>query len=177
MPVELTTDQVWREVERRSFAVLGHVTPGGEARTTGVDYAVHGRRLYVAVAGDSWKARHIPRNPSVSVTVLIPRGGLLALLFPIPPATITAHGSAALLRAEAAPEGVLGQALRGVDDRDRRSGQLRVLEITLEGGFLTYGVGVSLMRMRHPKDAEGHAPIDSRSPGMVAPTGPAEGRQ
>jgi hypothetical protein len=173
MPVELTTDQVWREVEQRSFAVLGYVTPTGESRTTGVDYAVHGRRLYVAVAGDSWKAQHIPRNPSVSVTVLIPRGGPLALLFPIPPATITGHGSAALLQPEEAPEGVLGQALRGVDDRDRGPSRLRVLEVTLEGEFLTYGVGVPLMRMRHPEDARGHAPVDSSRNGMRAPTGRA----
>ena len=57
-------------------------------------YAADGRRLYVAVASDSWKARHIAASGRVAVTVPVRRGGLLSLLFPIPPATVSFHGTA-----------------------------------------------------------------------------------
>src|SRR4051812_11609227 len=86
-----TTEQVWREIEAASFAVVGYITPAGEARSSGVVYkAVHGR-LYFAVAPESWKARHIAITKQVSVTVPVHRGGILALVAPIPPATISFH--------------------------------------------------------------------------------------
>ena len=55
----LTGEQVWRALNRASFAVVSYVTSAGEPRSSGVVYATDGRRLYVAVAADSWKARHI----------------------------------------------------------------------------------------------------------------------
>jgi hypothetical protein len=90
----LTTDEVWRVLDRASAAVVGYVTPAGAPRTSAVVYAVVDRRLYVAVAPDSWKARHIATGDQVSITALVRRGGVLSLLFPIPPATITFHGLA-----------------------------------------------------------------------------------
>jgi hypothetical protein len=41
-----TTDQVWRHLAKASFAVIGHVTPAGEPRSSGVVYAVLGRRTW-----------------------------------------------------------------------------------------------------------------------------------
>ena len=55
----LTSEQVWRAIARASFAVLSHVTPAGEPRSSGVVYKTAGRKLVVAVAPSSWKARHI----------------------------------------------------------------------------------------------------------------------
>jgi hypothetical protein len=49
----LTSEQIWRKVAAKSFAVLGYVTPQGEPRASGVVYETLGRRLYVAVAPDS----------------------------------------------------------------------------------------------------------------------------
>src|SRR5215470_12208357 len=46
----LTSEQVWRAVARASFAVLSHVTPAGEPRSSGVVYKASGRRLVVAGA-------------------------------------------------------------------------------------------------------------------------------
>lgn len=51
----LTSEEVWRVVARASFAVLTHVTPAGEPRSSGVVYKASGRRLVVAVAPGSWK--------------------------------------------------------------------------------------------------------------------------
>ncbi len=90
----LTSEQVWRQIAKASFAVLSHVTPAGEPRSSGVVYRTLGRRLYVAVAPDSWKARHVAVDGRVSLTVPVHRGGVLALMMPIPPATVSFHGRA-----------------------------------------------------------------------------------
>jgi len=47
-------------------------------------YTVVGRRLYVAVSPDSWKAKHIAITGQVAVTVPVRRGVVLSLLVPIP---------------------------------------------------------------------------------------------
>ena len=89
-----STEQVWDRVAKESFAVISHVTPTGEPRSSGVLYKVLGRRLYLAVAPDGWKARHIAADGRVAVTVPVRRGGILSLVAPIPPATISFHGTA-----------------------------------------------------------------------------------
>ena len=100
----LTSEQVWRALTRASFAVVSYVTPAGEPRSSGVVYAADGQRLYVAVAAGSWKARHIAAHRRVAVTVPVRRGGIMSLLLPIPPATISFHASAAVHTAES-PQG------------------------------------------------------------------------
>lgn len=154
----LSTEQVWRVLDKSSDAVLGHVTPSGQPRTSGVVYKTLARRLYVAVAPDSWKARHIATNDHVSVTVLVRRGGLLALLFPIPPATITFHGTA-VVHAAGAPEvrPALAELKRLLPPERAESSCL--VEIAPEGDFLTYGIGVPLMTMRNPEAARAHVPV------------------
>ena len=61
----LTTEQVWHQLAKASFAVLGYVTPSGEPRSSGVVYQTVGRRLYAAVALDSWKAKHVAASGRV----------------------------------------------------------------------------------------------------------------
>lgn len=56
------SEAVWHEVEKGSFAIISYVTPNGEPRSSGVIYKAVDRRLYVVVAPDSWKARHIAWN-------------------------------------------------------------------------------------------------------------------
>jgi hypothetical protein len=52
----LTTEQVWHQIAKASFAVLSHVTPAGQPRSSGVVYKTIGRRLYVAApaTGHRW---------------------------------------------------------------------------------------------------------------------------
>lgn len=156
--VRLTSDQVWRELAMASFAVVSHVTPEGAPRSSGVVYAVAGRRLYVAVAPDSWKARHLSSSGRVAVTVPVRRGGVLSLLLPIPPATISFHGTA-VVHPAGSPEGhVPLKALESLLPAERRA-SCAVVEIVPEGRFLTYGVGVPLMQMRNPAAARAHVPV------------------
>src|SRR6266536_3564343 len=66
MAARLTTEQVWSRAAKASFAVLGYVTPSGEPRSSGVVYKTIGGRLYVAVAPESWKAKHVAASGRVA---------------------------------------------------------------------------------------------------------------
>lgn len=159
---QLTSEQVWRALAKASFAVVSYATPDGAPRSSGVVYAVVGRRLYVAVAPDGWKARHIPASGRVAVTVPVRRGGLLALLWPIPPATISFHATAIVHLAGSPEIRTLPKALEALMPPERRATST-VIEIIPEGHFVTYGVGVSLMQMRSPAAARARLPV--REPG------------
>jgi pyridoxamine 5'-phosphate oxidase-like protein len=90
----LSCAAVWQALEKESFAVVSHVSVAGEPRSSGVVYGMVDRRLYVAVAADGWKARQISNGQEVAVTVPVRRGGILSLVMPIPPATITFRATA-----------------------------------------------------------------------------------
>jgi hypothetical protein len=154
----LTSERVWQELARASFAVVSYVTPGGQPRSSGVVYATADRRLYVVVAVDSWKARHIATGGRVAVTVPVRRGGILSLLLPIPPATISFHASATVHPLGSPDERPLPKNLASLLPPERRSSG-RVIEILPEGQFVTYGVAVSLTHMRDPVLARARVPV------------------
>jgi hypothetical protein len=149
-------EQVRRALSKASFAVISFVTPAGEPRSSGVVYAVEGGHLYTAVAPDSWKARNIAEGTKVSVTVPVRRGGLLSLLVPIPPATISFHARAIVHPAGSLDLKSLSKKLAALVPEKRRAGTL--LELVPEGAFLTYGIGVSLKDMTDPERALAHVP-------------------
>ncbi|MEV4701799.1 pyridoxamine 5'-phosphate oxidase family protein [Actinoplanes sp. NPDC049316] len=151
----LSPQQVWDAVAHASFAVLSHVTPAGAPRSSGVVYVVSDGSMYVAVAPDSWKARHIGADGMVAVTVPIRRGGLLSLVFPIPPMTISFAAVATLHTAE-----VLARApgLARLVPRDRLDA-CTVVEIRPIGHFVTYGLGVPLLRMRDQARSRARIPV------------------
>jgi hypothetical protein len=146
------TDDVWRELAKASFAVVSQVTPTGSPRSSGVLYVVVGRRMYVAVAEDSWKATQIAANGAVAVTVPVRRGGILSLLFPIPPATISFHGTATVHPVSSLEGSPVARELNRLLPPERHDGY-RIVQIRPDGQFLTYGVGVPLMQMRIPSRA------------------------
>ena len=154
----LSADQVWRALEKTANAVLGFMTPKGAPRTSGVVYAVVDHQLYIAVAPDSWKARQIATGDQVSVTALVRRGGVLPLIFPIPPATITFSGRATVLPAGSPEAGPLLDRLAALLPPDRR-GSACLIGVAPVGYFLTYGIGVPLMAMRRPSAARARVPV------------------
>jgi hypothetical protein len=155
---DLTSDQVWRALAKASFAVVSYVTPAGEPRSAGVVYAVAGHRLYVVTAVDSWKARHIAASGQVAVTVPVRRGGVMSLLFPIPPATISFHASAVVNPASSLGGPGVPRQLASLVPAERRAA-CQVIDIVPAGQFVTYGVGVPLLRMRNPALARSRVPI------------------
>ena len=154
----LTSEQVWRVVARTSFAVLSHVTPGGEPRSSGVVYKTSGRKLFVAVAPGSWKARHVMADGRVAVTVPVRRGGILSLVAPIPPATISFHGMATVHPAGSPQARSLLDELGSLVPAKRRASAC-VIEIIPAGAFRTYGIGVSLRAMLNPAAAQARVPV------------------
>ena len=154
----LTGEQVWQAVARASFAVLSHVTPAGEPRSSGVVYMVSGRTLVVAVAPGSWKAKHIAADGRVAVTVPVRRGGILSLVAPIPPATISFHGTAIVHPAGSPQARLLVDQLGNRIPAARRASAC-VIEIIPAGAFRTYGLGVSLRAMLNPAAAQARVPV------------------
>jgi hypothetical protein len=153
-----TSDQVWQAVTRASFAVLSHVTPAGEPRSSGVVFKASGSRLVVAVAPGSWKAQHIAADGRVAVTVPVRRGGVLSLLAPIPPAVISFHGTAVVHPAGSPRARSLLDNLGSLVPAKRRASAC-VIEIVPVGAFRTYGLGVSLRTMLDPALAQARVPV------------------
>ena len=150
--VELNSAQVWEAIDDQLFAVVGMVSARGEARTAGIVYVVDDHRLYFASGEREWKIRHIRANPSVSVTIVIPKRVPLIPWIKVPAATITFAGSATVLDRDQVPSDVMAELTRGieVDESDHV-----VVEIVPAGDFVTYGVGVSLLGMRDTVNARG----------------------
>jgi hypothetical protein len=156
--VPVTCDGVWRELAKASFAVESHISPAGEPRSSGVVYGVADRRLYMAVATDGWKARQIATGQEISVTVPVRRGGILALLMPIPPATITFRATATVHPAGSLDITSVSKDLAKLVPEARKASSV-IIELQPEGRFLTYGIGVSLMDMRDPALARARVPV------------------
>lgn len=153
----LTAEDVWKEIEKATFAVLSHVTPTGHPRSSGVIYGVAGRAV-VVVAAFSWKSRHIADGGEVAITVPVRRGGLLSLVAPIPPATISFHACVARHAPGELPRASLPPKLVKGLPKDRRD-NVTVLHLHPVGEFLTYGIGVPLMAMRDPAKALARVPV------------------
>jgi hypothetical protein len=96
----------------------------------------------------------------VSVTVPVRRGGLLSLLFPIPPATISFHGRAVVHPPDTVDIASLSPELLSMVPPERAKFST-VIEIVPDGEFLTYGIGVSLAAMRSPSTARAWVPVQS----------------
>jgi hypothetical protein len=151
----LSARDVWTAVTRASFAVISHVTPSGAPRSSGVLYTVEGDRMYVVVADTSWKARHIRDEGLISVTVPIRRGGIMSLLAPIPPATVSFPGVATVHGPELLDR---SPRLARLVPPERRTG-CAVLEIRPTGHYVTYGLGVPLLRMRDTQRSRARVPV------------------
>ena len=159
MSLQLTSDQVWNELSTELFAVLGMVTAKGEARTIGVVYVVHDHKIYIVTSKDIWKARHIRNNSHVSLTVTIPKRIPFIPWIKIPAAIISFCGLGAVLKPEDVSEEILSSLLRGLEDDAEVLETMCVIEIQPVGDFITYGIGIPLMTMRHPEKARGRAPV------------------
>lgn len=157
MTLNLTSDQVWQAIEKELFAVLGMVTGKGESRTVGIVYIVRDRKLYIATGADTWKARHVIANPNVSLTIPIAKRIPVAPWVKIPQATITFHGMARVIPAAEASAEIKQAIFRGAGEE--LIAESCLIEVTPQGEFITYGIGVPLMKMRDPAAARGRVPV------------------
>jgi hypothetical protein len=157
--LQLSAEQVWKELKKELFAVLGMVNSKGEARTVGIVYIVHDQKLYISTEKEAWKTRYVQGNPHVSMTVPIPKRIPLLGWIKIPQATITFSGMAKVLDAKAIQPSLLHALFRGLETDQEMLSTTAVLEIEPLGEFVTYGIGIPLMQMRFPEKARGRAPV------------------
>ena len=159
MALQLTGEQVWAELKKEIFGVLGMVNSKAEARTVGIVYVVHDHKLYISTEKDSWKTRHVQSNPHVSMTVPIAKRIPFLPWIKIPAATITFSGRAVVCEAKDVKREVIQALLGGVEADSEKLASLAVLEIEPFGDFVTYGIGVPLMQMRDREKARGRASV------------------
>lgn len=159
MPAPVTSDLVWREIEKRSFAVLSYVNPKGRARSAGIVYVPIDRVLYVRAAKKSWKAKHIRLNPHVALNVTISKRVPFMPWIKIPDATIAFSGTARVVAMSDVEPELLETVLERMIEGHGTVEENCIIEIRPTGHFATYGVGVSLLDMRHPEKARGRAPV------------------
>jgi uncharacterized pyridoxamine 5'-phosphate oxidase family protein len=156
---KLTKEQVWNDLRKELFAVLGMVNAQEEARTVGIVYIVHEQKLYISTRTTEWKTRHVRNNPNVSMTVPIAKRVPFMPWIKIPQATITFSGKARVFAARDVDMEILHALLRGGENDPENLTVLSVLEIEPQGEFITYGIGVPLMQMRYPDKARGRVPV------------------
>lgn len=152
MSLPANADEVWPHIEKWPFGVLSFVTPDCESRSAGVMYKVKDRVLYVLTGEDTWKVRHIRSNPSVSMTVTIQR--LPIRIRQVPPAVITFAGTASILRLDEIDPGLRAGLTHDVGDMPGAC----VIKIEPEGNFVTYGIGIRAIEMRHPEKSMARVP-------------------
>ena len=150
------TNSIWDEIEGNNFAVLGMVTARHQARTVGIVDVVDGHRLYIGTGRDQWKSKHIAQTGDVSMTIPIPNRVPLMPWIKIPAATITFSGTAHVLEADQLETALFDKLHR--HDAERTG--WRAIEVTPNGHFVTYGIGVSLLEMRHPDRARARVPVE-----------------
>jgi hypothetical protein len=159
MSEKLSSELVWKDLQKELFAVLGVVTASGEARTVGVVYIVDDKKIYVLTGKDTWKARHVSQNPHVSITIPIPKRIPFLPWIKIPSATISFSGLASIVNLEHIGNDIQ-KALTGGQEVDEEKKQaLCVIVIKPVGDFISYGIGVPLMTMRDPEKARGRAAV------------------
>ncbi|MFN2124399.1 MAG: pyridoxamine 5'-phosphate oxidase family protein [Candidatus Promineifilaceae bacterium] len=159
MIIELTPEQVWEVIEKNLFGVIGMVTKENEARTVGIVYVVRDRRLYIGTGKDTWKVRHVAQNPHVSMTIPVHKGIPLMPFIKIPAATITFCGEAKVIDPEDTPPEILQAIYRGMAEDNERVAETCLIEVTPVKDFITYGIGIPMMKMRDPDQARGRAPV------------------
>jgi len=159
MTLQLSSEQVWQEINKELFAVIGMVTAKNEARTVGIVYIVDNQKLYIGTDKKAWKVRHISTNPHVSLTIPIAKRIPFLPWIKIPAATITFSGTARILETQEVPPGVLQAVYRDVVKDEQQMATSCLIEVTPQTDFITYGVGLPLMQMRYPEKARGRVPV------------------
>ena len=155
-----TTKKVWKTINNQLFAVLAMVTQENESRSVGIVYIVQDRKLYIGTDTQSWKAKHIKNNPNVSMTIPVPKRIPLLPWIKIPQATISFSGTARVSPALGADKELLRAVYRHFADDQELLAENSLIEITPVGEFITYGVGIPLMKMMKPELARGRAPVE-----------------
>ena len=154
-----TTQNTWQAISKELFGVLGMVTGAKESRSVGIVYIIQDRKLYIGTGSQSWKAKHIKTNPNVSMTIPIPKRILFLPWIKIPQATISFSGTAKIIPAVEAEKKLLQAVFRHFAEDLEFISENCLIEVSPVDDFITYGVGIPLMKMMKPELARGRSPV------------------
>ena len=154
-----TTQNTWQAISKELFGVLGMVTGDKESRSVGIVYIIQDRKLYIGTGSQSWKAKHIKTNPNVSMTIPIPKRILFLPWIKIPQATISFSGTAKIIPAVEAEKKLLQAVFRHFAEDLEFISENCLIEVSPVDDFITYGVGIPLMKMMKPELARGRSPV------------------
>lgn len=140
---------------------MGLVSPEGLPRTVGVRYVVSGHEMLVSTRADSWKARHVSATPAMSMTV--PIWHHLLRFGTIPPATITAHGTAVLESPGDLDATERARLFPGVPEADPRLDDLVVIRFRPENDFVTNGIETTRRDLADVPASQGRARVSEIS--------------
>ena len=158
-----TTETVWAEMSDNIFGVLAFTNGAGEPRSAGVVYVVDGRSLLISTGAESWKVRHIGRNPEVSMTVVIPKRVPFLPFIKVPAATVTFQGEAEILEVGDLPAETTGRLFKSSRLDEDMVHTVRIIRVVPHGPFLTYGIGMPITRMADHERATARVPSGTDS--------------
>ena len=163
-----TTETVWAAMDNNTFGVLAFTNKAGEPRSAGIIYVVDGHSLLISSARDSWKNRHIARNPKVSMTVTIPKRVPFLPFIQLPAATVTFHGDAEILEVDELPAETTRRLFKTSRLADDMIHTVQVIRVVPRGDFLTYGIDMPLTQMADHERATARVPCGTdREPMLV----------
>ncbi|MEM7335958.1 MAG: hypothetical protein AAF490_28020, partial [Chloroflexota bacterium] len=103
--------------------------------------------------------KHIAQNPDVSVTIPIAKRIPFLPWIKIPAATITFPGIATVLDNQNAPAEIVNKLHEGTQLSKEAKAASVIIQIKPTKSFVTYGIGVSLQKMRDTEKARGRAAV------------------
>ncbi len=159
MSIQHTSEEAWEAIAGENFAVLGMVNRRGAARTVGICYVVDNHKVYIGASKTQWKTKHVSGNPQVSMTVTMARRVPLLPWIKVPAATITFSGTAQVLERD----DMSAELVERLHRHDEDTSDWCVIEVSPTSDFITYGLGISVLEMRHPHKARGRAPLHAGS--------------
>jgi general stress protein 26 len=167
--VATTTETVWNALDENIFGVLAFTNKAGEPRSAGIVYVVDGRSLLISTGRDSWKVRHITRQPRVSMTVAIPKRVPFLPFIKVPAATVTFRGDAEVLDVEELPKETTQRLFKSSRLDDDMIDTVQVIRVVPRGEFLTYGIGMPVTQMADHERATARVPCGTdREPMLTA---------
>jgi general stress protein 26 len=158
-----TTETVWATMSDNIFGVLAFTNSAGEPRSAAVVYIVDGRSLLISTAAESWKVRHIDRNPKVSMTVVIPKRVPFMPFIKIPAATVTFQGEAEILEVDDLPSETTDRLFKSSRLAEDMIHTVRIIRVVPRGRFVTYGIGIPVTRMADHEQATARVPCGTDS--------------
>ncbi|MBK5115109.1 MAG: pyridoxamine 5'-phosphate oxidase family protein [Candidatus Heimdallarchaeota archaeon] len=147
-------EYVEKQIRKKTFGILGTVSPKGRSHTSGIVYGVSPPkekfRLYILTKKDYFKVKNIQKNHHVSMTITYPHYWLRF----VPAATIYFQATAKLLPFDSfIPQEVFKQKriLRLILPKDEISEKDKESYVFIEikpKKIICHGVGIGLLKQR-----------------------------